>query len=750
MAINVFELFGTLGVDNKPANDAIDDTTERAGKSSSIFSKLGSGLKVVGAGMAIAAGAAGAAAIGLSKQVIGAYGEYEQLIGGVETLFGTAADKVQGYADQAFQTAGMSANQYMETVTGFSASLLQSLGGDTAKAADVADQAVTDMADNSNKMGSDISSIQNAYQGFAKQNYTMLDNLKLGYGGTKEEMARLLEDAEKISGIEYDISSFADVTEAIHVMQTEMGITGTTAKEATETIQGSLAGMGSAWQNLLAGLGNSNADIGKLVNDLMTQFGHVVKNITPVLENIVSALPTAINGLLGALGSMLPTLLTAVTSLFSQVLSTLLTLLPQVIPVAIEAIMTIVQTIIDNLPLLIDAAIQIIMSLVTGITQALPMLIPAAIMALGAIAQGIIENLPLLIIAGLDLLQALIDGIVQNLPLFVDTALQLVTSLSESLTTNLPIIIEKGIELLLSLIDGIVQMIPQLIPIVIQLIGVIANAIYSNLPQIIQGGIKILNALINGVVQIIPMLIPMVAQIFAQILGAILANLPQILSAGIELLGTLASGVIQAIPKILATVPQIFSGFWSVIKSQDWLSIGADIIKGIASGIGNAAGALWDAAKGVLGGFKDKVLGFFGIHSPSRWGRDFVGKMIPRGIAVGIEDDAYTMQDALTDAASALTFDTDFDTSLFDPNNLTGVATASSGGYVQTGSTIENQTNALLEIIIEILYQILEKDSDIILDGDSIVEKIKKRVSVALEELNDKAAGKKGFRRGMA
>lgn len=285
MAINVFELFGTLGVDNKPANDAIDDTTKRAGKSSSIFSKLGSGLKVVGAGMAIAAGAAGAAAYGLSKQVIGAYGEYEQLIGGVETLFGNAADKVEAYADRAFQTAGMSANAYMETVTGFSASLLQSLGGDTDKAADVANQAVTDMSDNANKMGSDITSIQNAYQGFAKQNYTMLDNLKLGYGGTKEEMQRLLDDAGKISGIKYDLSSFADLTEAIHVVQTEMGITGTTAKEATETIQGSIAGMSSAWQNLLSGLGNADADVGKLVDNVVEQFGYVVKNITPVLDN---------------------------------------------------------------------------------------------------------------------------------------------------------------------------------------------------------------------------------------------------------------------------------------------------------------------------------------------------------------------------------------------------------------------------------------------------------------------------------
>ena len=373
------------------------------------------------------------------------------------------------------------------------------------------------------------------------------------------------------------------------------------------------------------------------------------------------------------------------------------------------------------------------------------MLIPAAILALGAITQGIIENLPLLIIAGLDLIQALIDGIVQNLPLFVETALQLVTSLSESLTTNLPIIIEKGIELLLSLIDGIVQMIPQLIPIVIQLIGVIANAIYSNLPQIIQGGIKILNALIDGVIQILPMLVPMVVQIFAQILGAIVANLSQILSAGVELLMTLAAGVLKAMPEILSTVPKIYSGLWNVIKSQDWLSIGGDIIAGIASGIGNPAGALWDAAKGVLGGFKDKVLGFFGIHSPSRWGRDFVGKMIPRGIAVGIEDDAYTMQDALTDAASALTFDTDFDTSLFDPNNLTAVATVSSGGYASNGNATESQTNVLLEIIIEILYQILEKDSDIILDGDSIVSKLKEKISKELAKMNKDAVRNSGL-----
>ena len=419
MAFNVFEMFGTIDADNQKANDAIDETTGKAQKSSSMFSKLGSGLKVVGAGMAVAAGVAGAAAVGLSQKVISAYADYEQLVGGVDTLFGGASKKVQQFADEAFRTAGLSANEYMETVTGFSASLLQSLGGDTEKAADVANQAVTDMSDNANKMGSDITSIQNAYQGFAKQNYTMLDNLKLGYGGTQEEMKRLLVDAEKISGIKYDISSFADVTEAIHVMQTEMGITGTTAKEATETISGSIAGMGSAWQNLLAGMGNADADIGKLVDNLVEQFGYVVKNITPVLGNIISALPPLLNGLLNAIGDLLPTLLSAVTDLFSQVLQTLLTLLPELIPVVIDTLMTLVQTIIDNLPLFIDVAMQIVTALVTGIAQALPTLIPAAVQALITIVQGLIGNLPLLLNAALQLILGLAQGLIQALPMLI-------------------------------------------------------------------------------------------------------------------------------------------------------------------------------------------------------------------------------------------------------------------------------------------------------------------------------------------
>lgn len=651
MAFNVFEMFGTIDADNQKANDAIDETTGKAQKSSSMFSKLGSGLKVVGAGMAVAAGVAGAAAVGLSQKVISAYADYEQLVGGVDTLFGGASKKVQQFADEAFRTAGLSANEYMETVTGFSASLLQSLGGDTEKAADVANQAVTDMSDNANKMGSDITSIQNAYQGFAKQNYTMLDNLKLGYGGTQEEMKRLLADAEKISGIKYDISSFADVTEAIHVMQTEMGITGTTAKEATETISGSIAGMGSAWQNLLAGMGNADADIGKLVDNLVEQFGYVVKNITPVLGNIISALPPLLNGLLNAIGDLLPTLLSAVTDLFSQVLQTLLTLLPELIPVVIDTLMTLVQTIIDNLPLFIDVAMQIITALVTGIAQALPTLIPAAVQALITIVQGLISNLPMLLDAALQLILGLAQGLIQALPMLIQALPTIINSLVSFFIGSIPMIIDVGIQLLVALVEALPTIIQAIVKAIPQIITSVVRAFSDATPELIHAGVTLFIALVENLPQII-----------ITIVGAI----PQIMLAVID-------GFLSYISELGNVGWKLITGFIDEFTSVNWGEVGMNIIKGIGQGISNAAGGLWEATKGVLGGFKDNVLGFFGIHSPSRWGRDAVGKWIPRGIASGIEKDAYTMQDALTNAANQLTFDTsslgaNVDLSQINPN----------------------------------------------------------------------------------
>ena len=381
--------------------EEIDDAADSADKGSGKFEKLGGVLKGIGAAMGAVAVAAGAAAIKLGKEVISAYADYEQLVGGVDTLFQDSSLKLQEYASNAYKTAGLSANDYMETVTSFSASLIQSLGGDTEKAVEYADMAITDMSDNANKMGTDMSAIQNAYQGFAKQNYTMLDNLKLGYGGTKSEMERLLADAEKISGIKYDISSYADVVSAIHVMQESMGIAGTTALEAEHTIYGSINSLSSAISNLVVGFGNADADIAQLCNNVVDAFGDVMKNITPIIENIVKALPIAVDAMLTAVMDLLPTLIQTVTDLFSQVLNTLLTLLPELIPVAVDAIIMIVDTIIENLPLLIEAAVQLVATLVQGLGEALPELIPTAVNAIITIVQGLLDNLPMILDAAL-------------------------------------------------------------------------------------------------------------------------------------------------------------------------------------------------------------------------------------------------------------------------------------------------------------------------------------------------------------
>ena len=282
--MDLFDLFAKISLDSSEYYDKLD---EASNKTHAFSNKLKSGLttaaKVGGAALA----AAGAGVVAMTKQAVDNFADYEQLVGGVETLFKDSSDTVMTYAQNAYKTAGLSANQYMETVTSFSASLLQSLDGDTAKAAEKADQAITDMSDNANKMGTSMDMIQNAYNGFAKQNFTMLDNLKLGYGGTKEEMQRLLKDAEELSGTKFDISSYSDIVDAIHVVQTEMGITGTTAKEASSTISGSVASAKTAWQNLITGIADGNADLDVLMNNFVDSAGTAAGNLIPVVKTVL-------------------------------------------------------------------------------------------------------------------------------------------------------------------------------------------------------------------------------------------------------------------------------------------------------------------------------------------------------------------------------------------------------------------------------------------------------------------------------
>lgn len=357
----------------------VGDAMDGAGQKTSVFGDV---LKANLLGNAIVSGIK-AVASGIKSLISGAiegYGEYEQLVGGVETLFGSSADTVIKNAETAYQTAGLSANAYMETVTSFSASLLQSMGNDTKAAAKKADQALTDMSDNANKMGTDMQSIQNAYQGFAKQNYTMLDNLKLGYGGTKEEMQRLIDDANALNAAQgnytnYSIESYADIVDAIHTVQTEMGITGTTALEASTTIEGSIGAMKAAYQNFVTGLGDQNADIGALTEELIQTAGTVAENVLPVIENVVKNIAETVK-------KQGPDMITKFVAYATE-----------------------------KLPEVLKLGIQLIVSLVKGLAQNLPELLRGTLALVDTIISAFLDSLPDIIEVGKDIVRGLWEGI---------------------------------------------------------------------------------------------------------------------------------------------------------------------------------------------------------------------------------------------------------------------------------------------------------------------------------------------------
>lgn len=468
----------------------------------------------------------------------------EQSLGGIETLFKDSADKVKANAAKAYQTAGMSANDYMELTTSFSASLLSSLAGDTSKAADVADMAMVDMSDNANKMGTNMEDIKNAYQGFAKQNYTMLDNLKLGYGGTKSEMERLLADAQKISGVEYNIDNLSDVYSAIHVIQGQLDITGTTAKEAATTISGSFNQMKAAAKNVMGEIA-LGMDVGPALNELAnTIITFAAGNLLPAVWNVISALPSAIVTFVTALG---PQLFAAVSGLIPQIAS--------------------------------------------GITTGIPTLYQSAMQLMDQFNIGIQEQLPTLLQKGVDFISNIVKGILQNLPQVITMAGNVITYFVNTIISMLPTVLSAGARLLLRLVNGII----------------------NNLPQITQAAVTAIVRFVASIGQ----------------------NLPQILQSGITIIAKLAAGLIRAIPNLVGQIPAIISAIVNAFTSQNWGRIGINIISGIASGLRSAAHMLWDAVKGVLGGFKENVLAFFGIHSPSRWGA-YVGEMIDTGIANGL------------------------------------------------------------------------------------------------------------------
>mgnify|MGYP005962768995 FL=1 len=585
-----------------------------------VLGKIGSAVNTAVKASAAAVGAASAGVAALGTACINAYADYEQLAGGVETLFKDSAETIHSFADNAYKTAGLSANEYMETVTSFSASLLQSLDGDTEKAAAAADLAITDMADNANKMGTAMESIQYAYQGFAKQNYTMLDNLKLGYGGTKEEMERLLADAEKLSGVKYDLSSYADVVEAIHVIQTEMGITGTTAKEASTTIQGSVASMKAAWANLMVGMADDTQNFDMLLSNFIESIGTVADNLLPRIGVVIEGMGKLVAGLAPEIASALPTLTN------------------------------------ELLPNLVELGVQSISALVQGIQENGDSLAAGALSIVGTLAKGIAELLPMVADTAASLAVSLADGLTESLPNIIPIAIETISTLVENLTENANTIIEAGIQIILALGEGLIAALPQLIETVPQIVINIANVINDNAPKLVDTALYLITRLAVGLVQAIPTLVVNIPKIIEAIVAAFMAF--QWLNLGKQLIDGVANGVKKAGESMATAAKNAFSKFKAKITGSEVATelknIGKYIIDGIVGGIKNSLSNIANVAGKIKDTLLSKLKGLFKIASPSKLMKEEVGAYIGEGIAVGIEESGQMAVDAAEDVADKI------------------------------------------------------------------------------------------------
>lgn len=596
---------GIKGKITEALGGEVSSAGESAGKSfgSNMAGMLKKVLVVAGIGKAI-------------KESIDQGAALQQSIGGIETLFKDSADTMKQYAAEAYKTAGMSANEYMETATGFAASLLQGLGGDTAQAAEIANTAIIDMSDNANKMGTSMESIQNAYQGFAKQNYTMLDNLKLGYGGTKSEMERLLADAQKLSGVEYNIDNLSDVYEAIHVIQGELGITGTTAQEAASTLSGSMASMKASFTNVLGNLALGE-DIGPSLDALYSSvFTFLTGNLIPMVANVIRGAPQFLNGALSAAIRMLNMAANNAD---------------EIVQMGISLVSELVVGIVSAAPYLAEAALRLVAALGSALLS----------MDWASVANNLIAELrDYMSLAAAEILG--VDG-------------SIISAVFQSITSNLPGVLQKGIEITSNIANGIFQNLPAIIGSIGQILSQLVAFIMKNLPTILKAGVTLIKNLAMGFIQNLPEIITSMAKVIAELLATIAKHLPQILQSGIKLIGELAAGLIQAIPQLVSKVPTIISNIRNAFTQFDWKSLGADIIAGIANGIKAGISAITDAAKSAAQAALDAAKDLLGINSPSKVMKKEVGRWIPAGVAAGITDNTKMVTAAMRDLAKETT-----------------------------------------------------------------------------------------------
>ena len=690
------------------------------------FAKVAGGI---GKTIAGAIGVGSAAVGGILKSAVSEFANYEQLVGGVETLYGNAYASVEEYAeavgasaefaadtweayqnrqadvlanaDEAYKTSGLSANEYMETVNGFAAALNSSLGEYAWQSANYADMAVTDMSDNANKMGSSMESIQNAYAGFAKGNFTMLDNLKLGYGGTKTEMERLLRTAEELEGFEegsLSIDNFADIVTAIHAVQEEMGITGTTAREASTTIQGSLSMTKAAWSNLMTGLG-SGADLTPLIENLVSSAETFAENLIPVVETALTGISTMIEQLAPVVADKLP-------ALMDSVLPPLISAVTTLIIGLVESLPTILDVLIQALPGILEqvfnAIISVLPTLVTLLAGAIPLLIDAAIMLMNAVIAALPEILQALFDAMPTVIQAICDGLVAAIPALVQGAIMLVTLLLTHLPEIVVGLLEAGAQIIQAIIDGVMIAAPMLW-------DAIQNAVATILPQLQAWWSNLQTNVSSWLQQLIANIKHWLSQLPEQAaywVGAMIAKfinfLSQLPSKAQQVWSNFITNLKAFGQKMITEGPKMASEFGQKLINKlkelpsKLIQVGKDIVEGLKEGIKNAwdslTGWIGDLCKNLIKGFQDNL----DMHSPSKVFRDEVGHWIPLGIAEGIEDGIGAINSAVADMTMAVS-----------PAAMGDIQT-----YTPQSATAQNEASSL--------YELLSRYLPIIASGENV------------------------------
>lgn len=687
--------------DSSQAQREMDNVAK---KSDGIGKSLKKGLAAAGKA-AVAGVAAGSAAYAkLGKDAVSGYADYEQYVGGIETLYGENADMMLKYADEAYMATGQSANEYLDNVIGFSASMMQGLDGDTEAAAERSNMAMVDMADNANKMGTSMESLQNAYKGFAKGNFTMLDNLALGYGGTREEMQRLLADAEKLTGKKYDISNFADITEAIHAVQTQMGITGTTAEEASTTISGSLNSVKAAWQNLLTGLGTSK-DVKGLVDGFVstvrTGVSNVITSVKTILPRLTEAIILLEQELLpmipGIINDLLPLVIQGGTTLISGLVNGIVSALPAIADAAIQGIMQLIGAIQTLLPVILNAGMQVLTVLAAGLVANMPQIIQAATDIIFTLVNWILQNLPQIIEVGLQIIVSLATGLINAIPQLQEKVPEIIVAIIDTLINSIPAIVEAGFTLLVALVEDMPNIIANIVMMLPNIISAIVQYFEDNWQTIKDSGYSLLTSLVGRLAEVIPVCVEGLRTVLSNLVSTITEFFEPIAEKGEELLSNMWDGISGWASTLYENVKGVWNSVLDTMSSifslDNIKSIGTNLVEGLWNGISDAKQWVLDKLTGwcgdVIGWFK----GLFGINSPSTVMAEMGGYLM-EGFNIGMESE----EDAVLRQVRAISNDI---TGAFNPQltadydvhgALAGVGQRANAGG-RTGSTIINQTN---------------------------------------------------------